>query len=286
MSLGRIIKLIRLGKVDYLNCLPVYYGIERGIIPIDVDLFPGPPTELNKKFMSGELDITPISSIEYARNPQQCVILPNMSISADGRVTSILLFSKVPIEKLDGRTVTITTSSATSVAMLKILMEKYWKLNVKYHPLQPDLVSMMGRADAALLIGDDALRAKSNSDEQGLFTYDLGTAWKEYTGLPMVYALWVIKSSFLANHEEIRSISNAFFKSKQWGMNNVETLVSFAADNYDLHLDVIREHFAHIKHQFDGYYQKALIRYYEEAHSIGLIERVPNLAIWGDCNEY
>jgi len=139
--------LIRLGKVDYLNCLPVYYGIERGIIPIDVDLFPGPPTELNKKFMSGELDITPISSIEYARNPQQCVILPNMSISADGRVTSILLFSKVPIEKLDGRTVTITTSSATSVAMLKILMEKHWKLNVKYYPLQPDLVSMMGRAD-------------------------------------------------------------------------------------------------------------------------------------------
>ncbi|MBO8167725.1 MAG: menaquinone biosynthesis protein [Thermoanaerobacteraceae bacterium] len=276
-------KKIRLGKVDYLNCLPVYYGIENGVVPLDVDLYPGPPTALNKKFLAGELDITPISSIEYARNADRCLILPDMSISADGRVTSILLFCKQPVETLEGKKVALTTSSATSVAMLKILMKKFWQLNVKYLPMKPVLDAMLQEAEAALLIGDDALRA--NAREHGYLVYDLGEVWKQYTGLPMVYALWVIRSSFAQNDAQVERIARAFLASKHWGMENLDTLIDAAQASHQLDREIISDHFAHIKHQFDSYYQEALLRYYQEAYELDLIPQVPTLKIRGETNE-
>lgn len=81
---------VRLGQVEYINCIPVYHALEEGLLVGDIELVKGPPSKLNKMFLDGELDITPISSIEYARHANQCIILPNLSISADGRVESIL----------------------------------------------------------------------------------------------------------------------------------------------------------------------------------------------------
>ncbi len=273
---------IRLGRIAYLNCLPVYYGIEKGIVPLDVDLIPGPPTVLNKMFIDGKLDITPISSIEYARNAGKMLILPDMSISADGRVTSILLISKKPVEKLNGKAIALTTSSATSVVLLKILVAKFWLLKVKYISLQPDLSQMLNKADAALLIGDDALRETVGIKD--LFVYDLGQVWKEYTGLPMVYALWVIRAAFRTEPERLEAIAKAFMQSKHWGMENLQLLIDAAEKSHGLPRPLIAEHFAHIRHQFDIYYQRALLRYYQEAASIDLLAGVPNLKIWGESD--
>ncbi|WP_366921731.1 menaquinone biosynthesis protein [Metallumcola ferriviriculae] len=271
---------IRLGRINYLNCLPVYYGIEKGIVPINVDLFHGPPTKLNKMFIDGKLDITPISSIEYARNSEKSLILPNMSISADGRVTSILLISKLPAEKLDGKTLTMTKSSATSVVLLKILLAKYWRVKPRLLTREPDLSSMLTQGDAALLIGDDALRESRNVKE--FYVYDLGEVWKNYTGLPMVFALWVIRNSYSADPQGLANVAGAFLKSKAWGVENMETLINEAEQTHHLPRDLISEHFAHIKHQLNDYYQTALLRYYKEAADIDLLKHVPELKIWGD----
>ncbi|MFZ5639174.1 MAG: menaquinone biosynthetic enzyme MqnA/MqnD family protein, partial [Bacillota bacterium] len=185
---------IRLGMVDYLNCVPVYQPLEEGVIPLAAQIVKGPPTRLNGMFIKGELDITPISSIEYARHHREALILPDLAITADGEVMSISLIGKVPPTELDGRKVALTSSSATSVVLLKILLEHYYQVQPDYMTMPPDLDTMLENADAALLIGDDAILAnyRCAREHSPLHVTDLGAAWKEFTGEKMVYALWVI----------------------------------------------------------------------------------------------
>lgn len=279
-------KKLKLGYIDYVNCLPVYYAIENGAVPIEAEMVKGPPAKLNKMFISGELDITPISSIEFARNSDISVILPNMSISADGRVASIFLFSKVPITELDGCKVALTSSSATSVVLLKILFDHYYQAQVAYETMQPNLHEMLKENDAALLIGDDAMLAHANIKEYGgkrLFVTDLGEAWKEFTGLRMIFALWVIHRNYvIKHHDEIENISKAFFAAKEYGFNHVPDLIESARVKTGLSQEILEDYFQTIKYSFGPEEQKALLTFYDYAYKSGLIDERVKLNIWGD----
>ncbi|WP_418790460.1 menaquinone biosynthetic enzyme MqnA/MqnD family protein [Phosphitispora sp. TUW77] len=279
-------KKIRLGYIDYINCLPVYYAIEQGQVPVAAEMVKGPPTKLNKMFINGKLDITPISSIEFARNSETAVILPEISISADGAVESILLFSKVPVTELDGLKVSLPTSSATSVVLLKILFEHYYHVEVQYSLKEPNLKKMLRYSDAALLIGDDALLAREAVGKQGgesLYITDLGSAWKEFTGHRMIYALWVINRKFIEAHpEEVESISNAFIKAKEYGFANIPALIDKAHEKTGLPQNVLKEYFDTIKYGFGEEEQKALLTFYDYAYKSGLIEERVKLNIWGE----
>ncbi|RYD02060.1 hypothetical protein N752_26785 [Desulforamulus aquiferis] len=104
MFLGRVFSgKSSVRQVDYLNCLPVFHALEDGILPFEGELIKGTPTMLNKMLLEGELDVTALSSIEYARHVDKCFILPNLSVSADGPVHSIFLFSHVPVTELEGK---------------------------------------------------------------------------------------------------------------------------------------------------------------------------------------
>lgn len=277
---------IRLGQIDYINCLPVYYAIENGHVPVAVKMVKGPPTKLNQMFIEGHLDITPISSIEYARHSDITIILPNLSIGADGDVESILLFSKVPVTELDGLEVCLPSSSATSVALLKILFEHYYQIQVKYSVQKPDLRQMLKKYDAALLIGDDAMLARAgnlNWGRKSLFVTDVGRAWKEFTGLQMVYALWVIHKNFVEDHpEDIEAIHNAFIEAKKYGFANVPALVARAAERTSLPLKVLQDYFKTIQYDFGEAEQKAILTYYDYAYKSGLIKERVKLNIWGE----
>ncbi|MDT3700600.1 MAG: menaquinone biosynthesis protein [Thermincola sp.] len=277
---------IRLGQVDYLNCYPVYYAIEHKQVPVHAKMVKGYPTKLNEMFLEGKLDITPISSIEFARNSDKAIILPNMSISADGDVQSILLFSKVPVTELDGLNVCLTSSSATSVALLKILFEHYYQIQVRYTVQKPDLQQMLKKNDAALLIGDDALLARhSDLDYEGrpLFVIDLGRAWRDFTGQKMIYALWVIRSRFVEEHSaEIEAISKAFVDAKNFGFSHVSLLVDKAEQATGLPRPVLESYFQTIQYEFGEDEQKALLTYYDYAYKSGLINERVKLNIWGE----
>ncbi|MEW5763066.1 MAG: menaquinone biosynthesis protein [Bacillota bacterium] len=276
---------IRLGQVDYLNCLPVYYPLETGQVALDVELVRGVPTYLNRLFLDGELDITPLSSIEYARHPEKCVILPDISISSDGRVGSILLFSRLPVTELDGRKICLPSSSATSVALLRILLEHYYHVEADFETTVPDLDLMLARADAGLLIGDDALLAhqKVLAGGRGLLVTDLGAAWKEFTGEKMVFALWVIRRDFaLAHPEETGSVSRAFLRAREISMAHREELIAAARRRRGLPRPVLEDYFDIIRHEFDPSYRRALLTFYDYAYKSGLIEERVGLAVWGD----
>ncbi len=281
---------LQLGQVDYVNCLPVYTAIEEGIIPLEAKIFKGHPTELNKGFLTKKLDITPISTIEYARNADQCLILPDLSISADGPVMSILLFSKVPITELEGRTVCLTSSSATSVVLLKILLEHYYQVGVNYITQPPCLTDMLVNADAALLIGNDAMLTDVELQQQGntdIYVTDLGEAWKQFTGEAMVYAVWVMHKDFAQNHpERVTETVAALQASREWGLQHLDHLVELGHQrNPQFSEAYLRKYFDTIKHSLNEDYRRALSLFYDYGYKSGLIPERVKLAIWGETFE-
>src|SRR5262249_33329556 len=160
--------VIRLGRISYVNMAPVFYRLDA-----EVEEVQGVPTDLNGRLLAGELDVAPISSIEYARNGARLRLLPGLCVGSEGAVGSIQLVSRKPLEQV--RTVAITPESATSVVLTKVLLPE-----AAHVPLGE-------AADAKLLIGDAALKS---AFEDPTPHYDLGRLWLERTGLPMVFAVW------------------------------------------------------------------------------------------------
>ncbi|RPF49380.1 futalosine synthase [Thermodesulfitimonas autotrophica] len=279
---------VRLGQVDYLNCLPVYYPLEKKLVPCSVplEIVKGVPAFLNRLFIEGRLDVTPLSSIEYARRPDETIILPGLSVSADGRVESIMLFSRRPPLELEGCTVALTGSSATSVALVRILFAYHYQVEASFTVRPPDLEAMLREAEAALLIGDDALVAATRVREQGLplRVIDLGAAWKEFTGEMMVYALWTVRREFAVNHpEETAALVQTLAAAKAEGTRRVGELVREARRTTGLPEEVLKDYFGLIRHDFDEKYRRGLLRFYDYAYKLGLIEeRVNTLHIWGE----
>lgn len=276
---------IRLGQVDYLNTLPVYHALEDGILPFDGQLVKGPPTMLNKMFLEGKLDVTCISSVEYARNAEHCLILPDLSVSADGPVRSIFLFSHAPVTELDGKKVCLTSSSATSVALLKVLFDHYYHVEAKFITVPPNLEEMMSSADGALLIGDDAMRAHVKVQQENLpyHVTDLGEVWKQFTGEKMVFALWVIKKEFAMEHpEDTEALCNTLREAKAYAAVNMPGLLKKGRRRTGLPPEILEEYFKTISNEFTEDHRRALLTFYDYCYKSGLIEERVRLAVWGE----
>lgn len=270
---------LRLGHIDYLNTFPVFFGLESGAVPADFDLVKGPPTLLNRLFLAGGLEVTAISSVEYGRHAELCQVIPDLSVGADGEVGSILLFSRRPPEPGLRWRVALTSSSATSVVLLKILLQKHWRIEASYHTQEPDLKTMLQGADAGLLIGDDALLAAQGTD---LVVTDLGQAWKDYTGLMMVYALWVVRADFARREPAaVAELARVLGASKAYSQSHRSAMVARAGEMRPLPSRILEWYFNQIRHDFGPEYRQALARYYVEAASIGEIPTPPEIRVWG-----
>ncbi|WP_027717758.1 menaquinone biosynthetic enzyme MqnA/MqnD family protein [Desulfovirgula thermocuniculi] len=276
---------LRLGRINSLNCLPVYYALEEGLLPLDGELVKGTPTFLNRLFWEGGLHCTPLSSIEYARHPGECLILPHLSIAADGRVASVLLFSRLPVTELENRTVCVTTASATSVALLRVLFEHYYHVEAEFRPASGGLAEMLKEGDAALLIGDEAMIAHHRVAREGipLVVTDLGQAWKDFTGEKMVFAVWAVRREFAeAFPQETALLARTLLNSWQAGMESLPAVVNKAHRQTGLPPAMLNDYFRVIHYRFDESYRRGLLLYYDYAYKSGLIEERVKLNIWGE----
>ncbi|MFO7171400.1 MAG: menaquinone biosynthesis protein [Bacillota bacterium] len=275
---------VRLGYIDYLNTLPVYYGIEKGIIDLPVAIKKGVPAELNRLFLAGGLDITPISSIEFARHADQCILLPDLSISADGRVGSIFLFTRKPIREV--RRVALTSHSATSVVLTRILLRELYGVEPEYLTMDPDLGAMLAVADAALIIGDAAIITAylvAQGEYPGVEALDLGAEWKRLTGYPMVYALWVIRRDFADRSPDgIRLVARLLQESQAYAWSRPQELIAEGVRRRGLPEPVVAEYFQLIRHEFGPRYREGLRIFLEYAQRLGELDRVPELVVWGE----
>lgn len=269
----------RVGHIQFINCFPLFYGLIEKKFLLDIDLIKGNPTDLNRMLYKNLLDLAPIPSIAYARNYQDYVLMPDISVSADGNVKSIYLFSKVPIDQLDRRKVALTNISATSVALLRIIMARGYNIVPDYFTSAPELGAMLLEADAALLIGDDALRAKYQHDNQ-LYVYDLGQEWKNMTGKPMVFAVWAIREDYAEKHrQDIITIRDTFTDSIRLSLEQVEKVAAKAAEWEDFPPEYLVDYFRTLRFDFDYSKQEGLMEYYREAYNLGIIDSVPPLKI-------
>jgi chorismate dehydratase len=212
----------QVGKVRYINCEPVYYGIEEGTVAADCDLIEGTPAELNRMLERGDLDISVISSVAYAQSPGKYRLLPDLAIACDGAVGSVVCLSRLPLHDLDGERVLITEESLTSVYLLRLLLERGFGVRPVY--LRGEVPEALpSEVAAGLLIGDPALRA--GYERRYPHQLDLGQGWKELTGLPFVFALWGVREEFYqANPEGTRKLHRVLLASKAYSLGKAEIL--------------------------------------------------------------
>jgi chorismate dehydratase len=220
----------RVGHIDFLNCLPLYDGLVRSGALLDVRLRRETPDVLNGLLLAGELDIGPISLVPALQHADDLVVLPDLAVGSDGPVLSVVLVSTRPAEELDGGHVALGSTSRTSVLLAQMLLAQRYQAKTSFETAPPDLGAMLRAADAAVLIGDPALRATYEAPGLGLHVLDLGAAWKEWTGLPMVFAVWAARRDFAAARpDQVRAVQQSFRASLTESLERVEEVAERAA---------------------------------------------------------
>ncbi|GLY05819.1 menaquinone biosynthesis protein [Actinoplanes sp. NBRC 101535] len=220
----------RVGHIQFLNCLPIYWGLMRSGALLDVDLHKDTPDRLSAALVAGDLDIGPITLVEYLRHADELLLLPDLAVGSDGPVLSVNLVSTRPPEELDGRPVALGSTSRTGVLLAQLLLAERYGVEPEYFRCPPDLTAMLLEADAGVLIGDPALRAMYEAPEQGLQVIDLAEAWKEWTGLPMVFAVWAVRKDFAAAHPgRVKDVHEAFQRSKELCLGELDEVAEAAA---------------------------------------------------------
>ena len=231
---------MRVGRIPYINCFPVYGGVDRGLVPLDATLVDGVPTALNRKMAEGALDVSVVSAVEYARDWERYLLLPDLAISSNGPVRSVMLFSTRPARELSGERVLVSRSSMTSVQLLDLLFEHVWHSRPEFVPGDAE-AEAIGRPDGAgadiaarLVIGDAALMLQSDGHPVATahgrpypFVYDLGAEWKSWTGLPFVFAVWVAQRTVPV--AEALRVHAALIASRDWGLAHLDELAAQAA---------------------------------------------------------
>ena len=264
----------RVGHIQFLNCLPLYHMLVRSGAVLDMDLYKDTPIALCRQLISGNLDISPVPAIEYARHARDLLLLPDLTVSSNGRVMSILLVSKVPAEKLQGRPVALTNTSATSQVLAKIILREKFGVEPVYFECPPDLPEMFREADAALLIGDDALRACARPGKYR--HYDLGAEWKKLTGQAMVYAVWAVRRSYAEKHpERVAMVYEAFKRSINESLEQVDAIAREIARWEPFTVAFLSRYFKGLQYSFGPEYRAGFKAYLAKAKKIGALDRVP-----------
>lgn len=269
-------KELTLGYISYLNCVP-FFGLlkEQGF---QGRLIAGVPSELNQMLQLGQLDASPSSSFEYARNWRDYLLLPGHSISSIGRIASVLLFSPVSPEFLDGREIAITGESATSINLLEILLRDFYGAGrVETRVPSGSVEALVVNGHPALLIGDRALKLAASSPA-GMKIYDLGNLWHQHTGLPFVFALWMIRRSALELHQQaLADLAHQLLSSRRQVLSRPQFFAATAAGKTGLAEADIIDYWRTVNYQLDAEHLKGLELFFQRCFEHNLLAEIPPL---------
>ncbi|KEO83728.1 menaquinone biosynthetic enzyme MqnA/MqnD family protein [Tumebacillus flagellatus] len=270
---------LRIGQIKFTNALPICHFIDRN--SATHRFFPGAPAELNRWLARGEIDAGLVSSFAYAQLADDFVALRGLSVSSRGPVGSIFLFSKRPIEELSGCRVSLTSHSASSVSLLRILLGEIGVTDVSYVTEEPDLQTMLQRSEAALLIADHALEGSVR--DHGLLTYDLGEEWYTRTGHSMTFAVCAVPKRMVEeNPEKARAIQALFLEGKRKGYADMESVIGAAMERMGQTRAFWRDYFGKLIHDLDEELAVGANAYFDAAYRHGLLAKPVKLELWGD----
>ncbi len=280
---------MRIGRIPYINCYPVYGAVDRGIVPLPGTLVNGTPSQLNAAMAAGDLDVSVVSAVEYARASSRYVLLPDLAISCNGPVRSVLLFSKRPAEDLTGHRVLLSRSSMTSVALLKLLFANVWHSTPTFADGDAELCDVATMAEepheARLVIGDAALllrfglSALPSAERRAPMTelydhvYDLGTTWTSWTGLPFVFAVWVAQRT-TSNHVA-RLVHERLLESRDWGLAHLGELAHQAARATGVELSACEEYLSGLDYGLSGAHLEGITEFFRRLAEAGEVPGGP-----------
>ena len=266
---------MRIGRIPYINCYPVYGAIDRGFVNLDAELVDGVPTDLNRRMSTGELDISVVSAVEYARDSAGYLLLPDLAISCDGPVRSVMLFSRRPASELGSRKVLVSRSSMTSVALLELLFENVWHASPRFVPGDAEVRDIIesddDATDARLVIGDAALVLGNNQRDRYPYVYDLGAMWKEWTGQPFVFAVWVAQRA--TNVRQALNAHAGLIASRDWGLAHLPDLAEQAHKATGVSRETCQEYLSGLDYGLSYPHLAGLTEFYRRLVERG---RIPN----------
>ncbi len=219
---------LRIGRISYLNLYPIFRGLEKTVEDAGRYRFLyGHPALVNRRLRKGDVDASPSSSIVYLKSPADFSLIEGHSISCFGPIRSIYLFSRLPLTEFRGGTIGVTNQTETSAALLKIVLKKFLGMNFKARVTGLPAARALQTYGACLAIGDEAMIAGKQMVKKGqtgsTFVYDLGLIWKEKTGLPFVFALWIArKDSVAQNKKAFRGFRRDLERAKQYALAHLE----------------------------------------------------------------
>jgi chorismate dehydratase len=279
---------LRISIVEYLNTAPLVWGFAEGPLAGKYDLSFALPSQCAESLSRGDVDVAIIPAIEYQRIPN-LVALPGMAVAAKGEVRSILVVAKKPIDM--AQRIALDTSSRSSAALVRLLARELWQIQPEWIDADPDPGEMLNRADAALVIGDPALRislkwealnGKPPSDgsccqgdiedmpvpgHETIFLYDVAYQWREMTGRPCVLALWAGRRDRITPE-----VVADFQASKQYGLGRVREIAEAASIKLDMPPRALERYLAdNINFDLDEENLAGLNLYFEKAAAAGLI---------------
>jgi chorismate dehydratase len=276
---------VRVGRIPYVNCYPVYGAIDRGIVTLDGTLVNGVPSALNRRMADGTLEISVVSAVEYARDARRYLLLPDLAISCDGPVRSVMLFSRRPAEELDGRRVIVSRSSMTSVALLELLFENVWHARPEFVAGDAEMSDIAAfdheQHDARLVIGDAALVLRGESRPKLAdasigspmpsypFAYDLGETWKTWTGLPFVFAVWVAQRT--APVAAALGIHASLITSRNWGLEHLPALAAQASQSTGVSEPVCHEYLSGLDYGLSYEHLAGLTEFFRRLVAAGVV---------------
>lgn len=258
--------VLRLGRSKFVNVIPVHRHL-----PAQPELFqelPEVPSAINRLLRAGQVDVGEVSSVEYARGGGQYLILPDLGLSTTGAVHSVLLLSRLPMERWAGGVIETPFESETSVALLRVFMRKLWNLDCS---LRPEGQGGEDEPVAVLRIGDRAISAAASGKWPQV--WDFGQLWQDWTGLPFVYALWVARAHSAArNPSAMAAFHQALLSARDQGLADLEGCAAQASAVLAGSLEYYRVYFQALHYYLGPAELKGLARFYHELHQIGLLD--------------
>ena len=261
---------LKIGKISYANVWPIFYMLERDADCSSYEFVEGVPSALNQMLRQGIIDISPSSSIEYLKNKTMYSIIENHSIDSNGPVGSVLLFSKKPIEELEGETILMTSQSETSIALLQIICRKFYGLSCTYVRTAEPIRKAIKSHAAYLLIGDDALAQAVKWPD--LHIYDMGQLWTEHTRLPFTYALWLLRKD---SHRQKESLVKRFVSdlegAQQRALADLEGIAAVSPFRSMLSEKQLVDYWRGISYTFSSAHKKGFDLFRQYAIELGLL---------------
>lgn len=267
---------MRIGQIAYANCTPIFTSLTKLYDCSGYRFVRGVPAELNALLRRGEIDLCPSSSFEYASSPESYFLLPELSISSLGAVKSVLLFSRLPITELDGQPVGLTTDSATSVNLLKVLLAKGYGFRNAFLPSSAPLRAALAHTPALLLIGDAALKAAKQAE--GLFVYDLGELWYRFTGLPFVFALWLVTRRAIEGRcEELALLRERLICAKQYAYGRYGEIAARCEERSWMENGELETYWQTISYDLTPDHLRGVVTFFAYAAELGLLAAEPEI---------